>query len=190
MKKLVCLLIVLAVVSFASAASVKFDAAGAVAGQVSAAQGAEVVVSIIADFDVANLVVTIGADGGTAKELGVLHPAFKTMPNNGILRNSGHILIERISGSQGVQYGDGPVPAGESLYTFTFVAPTTEGLYTIDFITGPTPFPPPPVPYTCTIDGVGGAISLSSIESLIVVVPEPMTIALLGLGGLFIRRRK
>ena len=190
MKKLVCLMIVLAVVSFASAATVKFDAPGAIAGKVSAAQGEKVVISIIADFDVANLVITIGADGGAAEALGTLNANIKTMPNPGTLRNGSGILIDRISGSQGVQFGDVPVAAYQSLYTFTFVAPMVDGLYTITYKTGATPFPPPPVPYSCAIDGVGGAIALTSIESLIVDVPEPMTIALLGLGGLFIRRRK
>lgn len=191
MKKLVCLMLVALICTVASAATVKFNAAGATGGVLDVMPGTLVEVSVIADYDVASIVLTIGADGGTAAAKGVLNSGFLTMPNAGNLRNGKGILIDRISGSQGLNPGDTAVAAGQSLYTFTFVAPDVEGLYTISSVTGAAQFTPPPAPYTCVIAGVGGQISLGTVEALgINVIPEPMTVALLGLGGLFIRRRK
>jgi len=118
-------------------------------------------------------------EGGTAEAVGTLHPALAVgIVDAGDLVNANGDLITGILG--GVQLGGATVPDGATLYSFEFHVPD--------------------LPYSTiiTIDIRGLAISNAFNQPLVAdvlpaeihIVPEPMTIALLGLGGLFLRRRK
>ena len=200
MKKLLTLVLILAMASLANAAAVDFYADGVkVLGDcVTTVQpGASVEVTVKADFAVIGLQMATTADGGTAAAVGTLNPAFTLLNIPGTLRNgpgSGtlFILIDKISG--GMPLGSS-IPAGTVLYTFTWVAPDPGAACTA-YTIGATPdqyvnpfFPPPPPNYTVKADGAAGELVNVFSPATVNVIPEPMTIALLGLGGLFLRRR-
>jgi len=125
-------------------------------------------------------ITALTADAGTAEGVGTLHTLLMgSLYQSGTLVNNGGVLISDIIGGLALGVNVGP-PDGEALYTFDFHVPE--------------------VPYSTIITlGIDG-IDLKSpfntqlvadvIPAEIHVVPEPMTIALLGLGGLFLRRRK
>lgn len=80
----------------------------------------------------------------------------------------------------------GGIPTGNSIYSVSFVA--VEGVVTVDADAGQWDS-------LTAVAGVDdGWFSAGAIYGLpyaqVTVVPEPMTIALLGLGGLFLRRKK
>lgn len=82
-----------------------------------------------------------------------------------------------------------PLVADSVLYSFTVnTAGLADGtIITInDVTTGTNPFGMPPFPMTTTVDGATADMGAMSFS----VVPEPLTLGLLGLGGLFLRRRK
>ena len=72
--------------------------------------------------------------------------------------------------------------------TLNYTAPTTLGAYTI---AGGTYGPPLQGKNAVTTnDGVNPNVTVTMPTLGITVIPEPMTMVLLGLGGLFLRRRK
>ena len=130
----------------------------------------------IAKMDIAALT----ASAGTAEAVGTLCDELKAgLYNEGALVNSGGDLITGLYGSVALGTQTGP-PPGTVLYSYEFHIPE--------------------VPYstiiTLGIDGLvlkhvfGQELVANVIPAEIHVTPEPMTIALLGLGGLFLRRRK
>jgi len=76
------------------------------------------------------------------------------------------------------------------LYSFDLTIPVgalKDDVYNVIALIGTPAISPPPAGYAHQID----AADVTSTNSLVLtVIPEPMTIALLGLGGLFLRRRK
>ncbi len=115
---------------------------------------------------------------GTAKAPISSHALFTgALGSDGVIQNNGTELITLISIACVPDFI--PVPAGETLYSFTYTVPNAPGT-TID-ITGDNVFVQfRDFDFTQTTSL--GAATLN-------IVPEPMTIALLGLGGLFLRRR-
>jgi len=119
-------------------------------------------------------------NGGTALNPD-LHTEFKGgLYYKGTVVNSGGILIQTVDG--GVDMGDyDGIPNGEAGWWFEFHIPDVpySTIITIDLTNL--------VIRDCFQDTMsviyGGALEIH-------VVPEPMTIALLGIGGLFLRRRK
>ena len=123
---------------------------------------------------------SLTASAGTAEAVGALHSTLLGggIVNPGTLVNVTPDLITGILGGTGLQ---GPWPIdGDALYTYEFhipeVPPSTIITLGIDGLVIKNPFQQP-----IASDVVGAQIH---------VIPEPMTIALLGLGGLFLRRRK
>jgi hypothetical protein len=200
MRKLLTLVLILAMASLASAASVDFYADGVkdLGDCITTVQpGASVEITVKADFNVIGLQMATTADGGTAPAVGTLNAGFTLLNVPGTLRNGVgtgtlFILIDKIQG--GVPLGQS-IAAGQVLYTFTWDAPTGLEECTT-FTIGATPdqypnpfYPPPPPNYTVKADGSQGELVNAFNPCTVNVLPEPMTIALLGLGGLFLRRR-
>ena len=195
MKKLFVLVLVLAISTMATAASVDLQIiAGPDAQGIDPTSGAPsylpsdtITIALVAagfgtgaDTGVGKM--TIGSatttNDGTASSPD-LHTKLKDVYMLGTVVNSGGVLITDVSGSLGL-YDYVGIDAG-NLWWFEFHVPELEysEIISIDltdlviqnkFLGGLT--------YTC-----GGALEIH-------VVPEPMTIALLGIGGLFLRRRK
>ena len=190
MKKLLILVFVLAFVSTASANTAGFEIIASDAaslgvdggsGAASYAPGTTLTLALKASFDVTNVSLGAGATAGTAVAVGTLNGTLSLFANNGALQNSGGVLISGIIG--GVPFGSGAfVPATNALYTFDFLVPEVAGS-TVITIDNTAAF---------TKVNNGTAVVVDALDDLLVHVgvPEPMTIALLGLGGLFLRRRK
>ena len=141
-----------------------------------------ITIGIIADFYVGNMGIDdiLTDNGGTASA-----PALHTLLqegqySDGIVENVGDLLIRDPYGQiDGFELEDG-VPPGQTVWSFVFHVPDVPPS-TIITISAPVLF----------FADAWYMDSDESIESLeIHVVPEPATIALLGLGGLLLRRRK
>ena len=184
MKKLLALVLVFAMASWASAGLLTVVGDGT-AGTIDVDPGQIVTITIVGTgWGLAGpadslSVLTIGAitGEGTASDP-ALHAELSNLPSVGTLVNDGVIMISNIQGGTVMGDMDG-IPNGSAAYTFTLDVGTVVGAYMID-LTGATvagAFSPAPLPLEI------GALEVN-------VVPEPMTIALLGLGGLFLRRRR
>ncbi len=184
MKKLFVLVLVLAISSMATAASVDIVV---VVPQVEYHPSDTITIALVATGFGSGALdgvgqLTIGSattsNGGTAASPD-LHTKLKDVYQLGTVVNSDGVLITNVSGSLALTDYVG-IDAG-NLWWFEFHVPDAEysTIISIDltnlyvdnkFGSGLT--------YT-----YGGALEIH-------VVPEPITIALLGLGGLFLRRRK
>jgi len=119
--------------------------------------------------------------GGMAEHPLVLSPSFGAFADPGELVNDGGILVKWIAGNAGAG-----VSATGMLYAFEYHVPDVpeSTLISIGSFDGPPYWMP-------LIDFLGGSSYEGPLGELIIhVVPEPATIALLGLGGLFFARRR
>ena len=209
MKKLLILMLVLGLTASANAVLVTFDASaepGCGHGyDRDVLPGSTVVVEITADTAVsAGYLVSItesttsAAGMANATAVGALHTGFDNAGTNntGILRNMNtnyqapvrYMLIDRIVG--GIVSGSPAIAAGQVLYSFEVLIPEDAvfcDTWTIDAAIGFGAISPPPAGYSHTVDA---AAQVPTVTLTLHAIPEPMTIALLGLGGLFLRRRK
>ncbi len=192
-------MLVLGLVSLANASMVTFKANGD-AGTVDVEAGDTVTITVVADTSAAagyTLSITetkvSTADYATATELGVVNTGFSVSRNNGTLRNtmttatSGtnrYMVIDKLSGVTDAAH---TVSAGSVLYTFSLLIPALAAVDDTFTLTAAVGSPSFGAGYTHNIDSV--AVGTTNAVTLN-VVPEPMTIALLGLGGLFLFRRK
>ena len=192
MKKLLIFMLVLGIASTASALTAWFETA---VTEVTPSQ--DIAIMVKADFDVLALDLSIGGPPTASLGSHGLHAnlLLAALNSQGTVMNDGTVLIREIFGSDprtgGTAVG---APAGSVVYSFMYHVPEGEPSTQIIIDSQNTGFVPPPAgPYeiiTKLVDlETGGTIS--TVDPLVLhIIPEPMTIALLGLGGLFLRRRK
>jgi len=178
MRKLVVLLLVFAMASLANAAIVSFSAEDYV-------PGSPITITVSSDELVTGLVLALITDNGFA---GTATPgawdALFTVADPGYnaddfgLGGTGDLIMVTGAITPGF-------PATGDLYTYTYDVPTTatgDITFTVEDAHG----------YFSSISYMVGDVatpmSITGME--FTSVPEPMTIALLGLGGLFLLRRR
>ena len=212
MRKLLILMFVFGLVSSANAVIITFNSAsgplcvhGSPPPSIDVLPGAFVVVDITSDTAVSsgylvNITESTTSGGGvnhsTALAAGVFHANFNVSVIPGTVRNAmtnygagtpRYMLIDRASAAMSPP---NPIAAGLVLYQFELQIPATAVFCDTFTITAAVGFPvisPPPAGYAHTLDGV---LNVPTNALTIHVIPEPATIALLGLGGLLLRRRK
>jgi len=135
--------------------------------------------SLIDTFGITMDAIGDGGAGGVASAPLVLNAAYTSFPLVGDITNTGGTLIEGVLGATAVG-----LPATGVLYSFEYHVPDVPPSTIIEI--GPA------FPYGWEMNEVTIAAGASVVpDSLLIhVIPEPMTIALLGLGGLFLRRRR
>ena len=181
MKKLLVLILVLAFASAASATNAWFEVDPDDPDGADGYQYSDILtINVIADFDMGSFTIgSIDATAGTAEGLPTINPTMDLMRKFGTLTNSGGVLITGPVGAGILTLYFPPLPAGEIICSFEFHVPDVD----------------PSTEITISDSGFVSFLYLgeevSDMTDLVIhVTPEPMTIALLGLGGLFLRRRK
>jgi len=137
-----------------------------------------ITLELVANYDVSTLAIgkLFGPGEASAPVLNVRLTESQPV-NAGVLKNTGTDLIWSVAGSTLISSAD--ITAGTVLWSFEYhvpdLPPSTTiqfGYYAVDVASGD---------YSHDVTTIG----MPTIH----IVPEPMTIALLGLGGLFLRRR-
>ena len=178
MKKLLALVLVLAMVSAASAGTITITPADSTADV-----DTDVVITVVTTgyaatfpgaINILEFSITGDLDSSVAS-VGTLDTALQTPLFSHGSVGTGGTLISMIQGNAGT----GNYITNQTIYTFTVDVGSTQGTLTIDVAEG----------YWFRARN-GSDISTTIVAGEIEVVPEPMTVALLGLGGLFLRRRR
>ena len=175
MKKLLILLMVLVMTSGALAQLAQFRVAADDAKDTYYPSDI-ITIELVADFAVGS----IGIDyvyGEPTASSPALNAGFTQLPlNPGVVKNAGGILLQSIAG--GVASAD--ILAGEVLHSFEYHVPEVQESTILVIDAGGV--------ILASLDFSAFLEQIAPLE--IHVTPEPMTVALLGLGGLFLRRRK
>jgi len=199
MKKLLVLALVL-VMATVSQAAIKFTATGEVDHQLTVSAGATITINMVADGTCAGYEIsavegasvnangqieTIANKGGTASNLS--YDGFTLDDSSGVKNYQGDVFAYLAA------HLVGGVTAGNVLASFTYVVGPTLGYWVAPFKDGATAAIPVDSVPANNYDAYGyGAVGTDTHQLVygLHLVPEPITIALLGLGGLFLRRRK
>ena len=148
-------------------------------------------VGLFGDVDAATILMTVAGSANATVDApadlnaGLQHGG----ASGGVVKNGQNgVLLLEVTGS--VDSGEPQyVIPGTALFTFlVHVDGEYSDIIIIDDLNGPNPFfPPTPPP---SLQSKLNAVAVDAPPLEIHVTPEPMTVALLGLGGLFLRRRK
>jgi len=183
MKKLLVLVLVFAMASWANAAIVSFSAADGLPGDT-------IGITVSSDEQVVGVMLALITDNGFG---GIANPGawdalFKNADAgyNGAAFDYGQGDLIGATGSV-----DPSLLATGILYTYSYDIPSDAAFgSTITFTVGDIPG----VGYLSYIkymaEGATTQMSMAGMEFAATVIPEPMTIALLGLGSLFLLRRR
>lgn len=185
-KSVVSVVLVLVMFSVASAAT-GFTSGGASSLDINVADlGNPITVDLTSDVGVASIlymqVIDTSTVGGTAGPATV-NAGFDLFAYGGSVVNSGGVLLKDVTGMLGVMNVYAQAFPANPLVTFSYTPPAglpVGTLWDIAIGTGSV----------VTKDATGAVTGLNVSPLTLEVVPEPMTIVLLGLGGLFLRRRK
>jgi len=174
------MLVVLALVTAASAGTISLSASKTS----NIAIDEIITITIVSDVSIqggvfATQIQTTNLSVGSAMTV-AMHSGLSLLPKAGTIKNAGSVLVgyvttgdNNVSGN--IPIGGDAIAAGQALWTMTFKG-LAVGSTTIS------------ATETGVIDGDDNEIN--SMGTVTVhVIPEPMTIALLGLGGLFLRRK-
>ena len=184
MKKFVVLLLVLAMASVANAsvAALDFEYAG---GGTEVPENTAITINVVGDTDCEDFRVSVAVTGSFSNVgVGTVNTLFTdSLSTAGQLKDgsTANVYVFQKNGIVDTVGSDPLVPTSAIFGTITLTTGALGGTITIDDYAGV--FPPP----TDTIYN-GTTIDAGSLD--LTIIPEPMTIALLGLGGLFLRRRK
>ena len=194
MKKLLILTLVLGLATLSSASTMVFGVDG-VSGTDLQASTAYTGQIIFVDtdgtsFNDTGFRVAISIVGATAYDAGDLNTILTGgIPKTGNVYDPAQMGIA-IGPVEGFTATAGPYMVDDMvLYDFSFTTGLAGTVITLDDVqlTGTPPWGGAPIGYDTKING---QTTINMEAAAFDVVPEPMTLALLGLGGLFIRRRK
>ena len=182
MKKLLVLMLVLGMASLANATMLTFSLDG---GGTDVQPNTSITINVTADVGAQSFElggITIAGDFSNLAT-GSVHAGFDLAHSDGLLDDGSpsNVWIRQVGGTVNATGGSPDVAAGQILYSFTMTSGAAGNTITIDALA--FMLPPPVYVQLNTHDVDPAALALN-------IVPEPMTIALLGLGGLFLRRRK
>jgi hypothetical protein len=194
MKKLLIFMLVLGMACVANALSVGIESGGSSTADVLADQ--VVTVDVTPDFAVEDFLISLGqtttsAAGEAIGALGTVSTSvFDLSTVDGYLVNGApvgpYVIMSHVSGI--IQEGSDLSPAGTSVYSFTITIPSAASIgdtFTIDDVGG---YINPGYPPTGTNFNTMDVTAASAL--VLTVIPEPMTVLLLGLGGLLLMRRR
>ena len=217
MRKVLTLIVVLGLTSVAGASIVEFVAGNGITdaggGLYTIDQFTTGTVNIIADFSVESIDVgAISVDNTDASvanhgvaDVGALNTqlTYRTPSSNGMHKGDGNahnIVIFQMGGGVTIDNPGTPgideslpVPAGEVLYSFDVTAGADGTIITIDDFLCPSPCqnnPYGPYPLSTALASNASSLAYDIVPLTLVVIPEPATIALLGLGMLAFLRKK
>ena len=184
--KVLILFAILVISSAASGGIVWFDVEGIApdpaTGYYNVEPNSDIVIFVEASENVYAFITNI-LGPGTAKDPRYYDPLFSnSFIPYGKIKNNGTQLITDLGLMCPLDFISN-VPAGETLYSFTYTTPDTPGQVNI---TGDGT-------YCGFIDDWSNVEEINPItltSATLNITPEPMTIALLGFGGLFLRRRR
>lgn len=189
MEKLLVTLMVLGLCSVSSAVPLYYQSG---TGSVDVMENTTITINIVSDLNVNTFLTStaITASGTTFSNvaLGSVTTLFTLSRNAGVLRNGSvaDVWITGETGAVNTLESHPAVTAGTVLGTFTLTVGAAGGTITIKDYAGSNFGPPTSSKYT----PAGGSLTVTDMPDLVLnVIPEPVTIALLGLGGLFLRRR-
>jgi hypothetical protein len=174
MKKFLIVLLVLALASFASAVEVKLTSGGLTAITVSPGTVVDVDMSVDIAVKGCQYIDFLADAGLDIAAVGAWIPALQAAGGPGTL--VGGDIIDAVGNQAG---GTTDTVANTVLYSFQVTANATGNV---------TPFMGATDAFFTTASP--GYAQADTQTALSITIPEPMTIALLGLGGLFLRRRK
>jgi len=182
MKKLVVLALILGLASISNATMLSFvGGTGVTNNQVLA--GSTFTINVVSDVDVSSFVLNVKSNNHTVT-IGTTNAGF-TSPNSSGLQCAGISPVDLMIYKAAGTVSSTAVTHDQVMYSFTATAGTAGSVYTFDSMVSNNGSGPNQATKLNS-----GTIVMSEYSVSVIPTPEPMTLVLLGLGGLFLRRNK